>query len=162
MVRKFLMSSYNTAHEEKYFGERFQSQPGSYRCMKKIITIWAAALVVLAPLCAKSANDARKQVKAAERTLKKDGFKPYELGAVTTNLEKYFQKGDGIVVSGEMQSNKGRKEETKKITYWTVLVREWDFAEKRGDGKADPNTQAELEDAGVQEDFKQIDEDVPF
>ena len=77
-------------------------------------------------------------------------------------LEKYFHKGDGIVVSGEMQSNKGRKEETKKITYWTVLVREWDFAEKRGDGKADPNTQAELQDAGVQEDFKQIDEDVPF
>ncbi len=62
--------------------------------MKKLITLWAAALVVLAPLCAKSANDARKQAKAAERTLKKDGFKPYELGAVTTNLEKYFQKVD--------------------------------------------------------------------
>ena len=62
--------------------------------MKKLITLWAAALVVLAPLCAKSANDARKQAKAAERTLKKDGFKPYELGAVTTNLEKYFKKVD--------------------------------------------------------------------
>jgi hypothetical protein len=47
MVRKFLMSSYNTAHEEKYFVERFCSQPGSYRCMKKLITLWAAALVVL-------------------------------------------------------------------------------------------------------------------
>ena len=62
--------------------------------MKKLITIWAAALVVLAPLCAKSAKEARKQAKAAERTLKKDGFKPYELGSVTVNLENYFQKVD--------------------------------------------------------------------
>lgn len=62
--------------------------------MKKLITIWAAALVVLAPLCAKSAKEAHKQAKAAERTLKKDGFKPYELGSVTVNLENYFQKVD--------------------------------------------------------------------
>ena len=67
---------------------------GSYGCMKKILTIWAAALVVLAPLCAKSAKDAHKQAKAAERALKKDGFKPYELGSVTVNLERYFQKVD--------------------------------------------------------------------
>ena len=56
--------------------------------MKKILTIWAAVLVVLAPLYANSAKEAHKQAKAAERTLKKDGFKAYELGSVTTNLEK--------------------------------------------------------------------------
>lgn len=62
--------------------------------MKKILTLWAAALVVLAPLCAKSAKDVRRQAKAAERTLKKEGFKPYDLGSVSANLETYFQKVD--------------------------------------------------------------------
>ena len=60
--------------------------------MKRILAILAAALVVLAPLSAKTDKTVRKEAKAAERTLKRDGYKPCELGNVTTNLEKYFTK----------------------------------------------------------------------
>ena len=63
--------------------------------MKKIILIAAAALVALAPLSAESKKDqrdARKEAAAAAKTLKRDGYKPLELGDIQTRLEKYFIK----------------------------------------------------------------------
>ena len=80
--------------------------------MKKILILMAAALVVLAPTFAqtnnedlkvarKEAAEARKMAKAAERSLKRDGYKPFELGSVSGNLEKYFLKvnaGCGTIV----------------------------------------------------------------
>ena len=63
--------------------------------MKKIILIAAAALVALAPLSAESRKDqrdARKEAAAAAKTLKRDGYKPLELGDIQTRLEKYFIK----------------------------------------------------------------------
>lgn len=80
--------------------------------MKKLLILMAAALVVLAPTFAqtnnedlkaarKEAADARKMAKAAERLLKRDGYKSFELGSVSWNLEKYFVKvnaGCGTIV----------------------------------------------------------------
>ena len=80
--------------------------------MKKLLTLMAAALAVLAPVFAQSGNtelkaarkeasEARKMAKAAERALKKDGYKSFELGSVSFNLEKYFLKvnaGCGTII----------------------------------------------------------------
>ena len=70
--------------------------------MKKLITILAAALVALAPILAQEAEDAkpsaraaseaRKAAKAAVKTLKKEGFRSYELGNASSYLERYFLK----------------------------------------------------------------------
>ena len=64
--------------------------------MKKMITVLAAALVVLAPMFAQTNKEdikrAHKAAKAAEKTLKKEGYKPFELGPAVTNLENYFLK----------------------------------------------------------------------
>ena len=80
--------------------------------MKKLLILMAAALVVLAPTFAqtnnealkaarKEAADALKMAKAAERFLKRDGYKSFELGSVSGDLEKYFLKvnaGSGTIV----------------------------------------------------------------
>lgn len=71
--------------------------------MKKIITLWAAALVVLAPSFAKGDNEdikaarreakqARKEAVAAGKVLGKDGFRCYDPGTPSYPLERYFLK----------------------------------------------------------------------
>lgn len=69
--------------------------------MKKIITAFAAALMLLAPCLAQDSESklsrkelqaAAKQAKAAEKSLRKQGYKSFEIGDVSTNLENYFLK----------------------------------------------------------------------
>ncbi len=63
--------------------------------MRRIILFAAAALVALAPLSAQSRQDlraAKKEAAEAAKALKRDGYKPIELGNVQTRLEKYFLK----------------------------------------------------------------------
>jgi hypothetical protein len=63
--------------------------------MRRIVIIAVAALVALAPACAQSRQDlraAKKEAAEAAKTLKRDGYKPIELGNVQTRLEKYFLK----------------------------------------------------------------------
>lgn len=71
--------------------------------MKKTLTILAAALLVLAPVWAKDddkdlkvsrqeAKTAARQARDAEKLLRKEGFKSFEPGSVSSNLEKYFLK----------------------------------------------------------------------
>lgn len=73
-------------------------------------------------------------------------------------VEKYFDKGDGIVLSGEMQSRKGTREDTKNVTYWSIVVQSWDFAEKKnGSGSSG----SEPIDRGPQT-FEEMEEDIPF
>ncbi len=73
--------------------------------MKKFLTFWVVALVVLTPIFAQSDNGkrkddrkavraARKEARATERALKRDGFRAYELGAATSSLEKYYLKAN--------------------------------------------------------------------
>lgn len=74
------------------------------------------------------------------------------------SIEKWFNKGDGIVLSGEMQSSKGRREDTKNVTYWNIIVQNWDFAEKSG---AASSGSAPGPDRGPQT-FEEMEEDIPF
>lgn len=63
--------------------------------MRRIILFAVAALVALAPLSAQSRQDlraAKKEAAEAAKALKRDGYKPIELGNVQTRLEKYFLK----------------------------------------------------------------------
>lgn len=64
-----------------------------------------------------------------------------------------FHKGDGIVLSGEMQSRK-----TDDKTYWSIKVDSWDFAEKKGS----ENGAQSATGGNVPESMEEIDEDVPF
>ena len=65
--------------------------------MKKIFILAVAALVALAPLPAQTRADvksAQKDAAAAAKMLRKEGFKPVELGDVQSRLEKYFLKAN--------------------------------------------------------------------
>jgi len=70
--------------------------------MKRIITLAVAVLVALAPACAqplsaeniskKDAKAARREARAAERQLRRDGYRTVELGSLSSRLEGYFLK----------------------------------------------------------------------
>ena len=78
-----------------------------------------------------------------------DFFNCSAFGPTGETIEKWLHKGDGIVIFGEMQSRK-----KDNVTYWNVVVREWDFAEKKNaDSKPTDN---------VPDTMETIDEDVPF
>lgn len=63
--------------------------------MKKIALIASMMLMAAMPALGQTRNElkaARKEAKAAAKTLKREGFKPIELGDAQTRLEKYFLK----------------------------------------------------------------------
>ena len=63
--------------------------------MKKALTMMIAALLALAPVFGQNRADlksARKDAASAAKMLKREGFKPVELGDIKTRLEKYFIK----------------------------------------------------------------------
>lgn len=63
--------------------------------MKRIVFLVVAALVALAPVSAQSRQElraAKKEAAEAAKRLKRDGYKPVELGDIQTRLEKYFLK----------------------------------------------------------------------
>ena len=62
---------------------------------KKLALIMIAALAALVPLggqSKKELKDVRKEASSAAKALRRDGFKPVELGNIRTRLEKYFLK----------------------------------------------------------------------
>ena len=63
--------------------------------MKKALTMMIAALLALAPVFGQNRADlksAKKDAASAAKMLKREGFKPVELGDIKTRLEKYFLK----------------------------------------------------------------------
>ena len=63
--------------------------------MKKALTMMIVALLALAPVSGQTRSDlksAKKEAASAARTLKREGFKPVELGDIKIRLEKYFLK----------------------------------------------------------------------
>ena len=63
--------------------------------MKTALTMMIAALLALAPAGGQTRSDlrsARKDASTAAKMLKREGFRPVELGDVKTRLEKYFIK----------------------------------------------------------------------
>lgn len=66
-------------------------------------------------------------------------------------VEKYFKKGDGVIVEGALQSYKGKEDRTM----WTVQVDRVEFAEKR----AGQTGGEAVENADT---FTDTDEELPF
>lgn len=63
--------------------------------MKIALTMMIAALLALAPVFGQNRADlksAKKDAASAAKMLKREGFKPVELGDIKTRLEKYFIK----------------------------------------------------------------------
>lgn len=63
--------------------------------MKKALTMMIAALLALAPVFGQNRADlksAKKDAASAAKMLKREGFKPVELGDIKSRLEKYFLK----------------------------------------------------------------------
>lgn len=82
-----------------------------------------------------------------------DFFNCSAFGRSGDAIAKWFHKGDGIVISGEMQS---RKKDEK--TYWGIKVDNWDFAEKKNaDNGNNGDTRANIPDS-----MDTIEEDIPF
>lgn len=79
-----------------------------------------------------------------------DFFSCTAFGRSGEALAKWLHKGDGIVLSGSMQS---RKKDEK--VYWSIRVDRWDFAEKKAAGT--DSTGEPLPDS-----METIEEDVPF
>ena len=88
---------------EKPAAEKNPSYNKQQKRMKRIITLWAAALVVLAPSFARGDNEdiraarhearqAQKEAAAAGKVLRKDGFRCYDPGTPSYPLERYFLK----------------------------------------------------------------------
>lgn len=93
--------------------------------MKKLTTLLATALMLLAPCWGNDSNnkpsrkevqEAVKQAKAAEKNLRKQGFKSFELGSVSANLERYFLKTGSGCPSIVGTSNACISENLAKLT----------------------------------------------
>lgn len=73
-------------------------------------------------------------------------------------VAKYFNQGDGIAVTGTLDQNNYTDKNGNKRTSWALLVDDWEFAEKKGNGAA-PAGQA----PAPGEAFESADdEDIPF
>ena len=67
-----------------------------------------------------------------------DFFDCTAFGAKGVAISQFFQRGQDIVVVGEMTSNRTEKDGSK-MTYWGVAVRDFDFC---GGGNNQSSTQA--------------------
>lgn len=69
---------------------------------------------------------------AVDRRPGKDGTKKVDFfncdawGKTGDTISKYFRKGDGIILSGRMESSRN-----DKVTYWSLTVEEFDFPMSR-------------------------------
>ena len=71
--------------------------------MKRLIIILAAALAVLSPAPAqttdhdvkaaqKTAKEASRKARSAEKSLRREGYRSYDIGTANASLRQYFQK----------------------------------------------------------------------
>lgn len=80
-----------------------------------------------------------------------DFFNCSAFGRSGEALATWFHKGDGIVLGGEMQSRK-----KENVTYWSIKVDSWDFAEKKNtDGTPAVNN-------SLPDTMEEITEESPF
>lgn len=69
----------------------------------------------------------------------------------TEVVAKWAHKGTKVLVSGEMQSNKG-KGDYEKVTFWSLQVNEFELI--GGNANAKPNTNEDISEV--------LDSDLPF
>lgn len=69
-------------------------------------------------------------------------------------IEKFFQKGSEIVVSGEMQKQKYKNKDGENRYNWKCIVNNFDFCGSKKERSGDPD---------VPEGFEAVnDEEIPF
>ena len=77
-------------------------------------------------------------------------------------LDKYFKKGDGISVQGEMQNNKYTDKEGNKKDKWQIHIDKFDFELlRKGDGES-TGKPLDTEPGFVPVDESTDDEKLPF
>ena len=77
-------------------------------------------------------------------------------------LDKYFKKGDGISVQGEMQNNKYTDKEGNKRDRWQIRIDKFDFELlRKGDGEP-TGKPLDTEPGFVPVDESTDDEELPF
>lgn len=59
-----------------------------------------------------------------------DFFRCVAFDKTADNIERFFNKGDKILLRGSMQMDQYEKD-GKKLTSWTMVVNEFDFVESR-------------------------------
>lgn len=70
-------------------------------------------------------------------------------------IEKFFQKGSQILVTGRMQSDTVEKD-GRKHKYWKLIGSSFDFCDSKGTPRGDSN----LND--LSDSFKAAEDDIPF
>lgn len=103
---------------------------------------------------------------AVDRSYKdKDGNRPTDFfNCVAFNktaemLEKYFNKGDGISIQGEMQNTPYTDKNGNKRDGWQVAIEKWDFElTKKGQAAAGVTEDKDFTEIGADGG----DEDLPF
>lgn len=97
-----------------------------------------------------------------------DFFQCTAWGNCAEMIEKYFRKGDSIIVYGKMQSQKGQKKDGNTVVYWECMVDEfWFTNDKRssGSGAASEGAASEGSAEGEPLDIdaeEGLPEDLPF
>jgi single-strand DNA-binding protein len=77
-------------------------------------------------------------------------------------LDKYFKKGDGISIQGEMQNNKYTDKEGNKKDKWQIRIDKFDFELlRKGDGEP-VSKPLDTEPGFVPVDESTDDEELPF
>lgn len=85
-----------------------------------------------------------------------DWFPCEVLGKSAEVLEKYFHKGDMIILDGRMESYKPKRDPEHKS--WFVNVSKFWFVDR----KKEHETSTNEEDEDPKDTFENIEEDVPF
>lgn len=107
---------------------------------------------------------------AVDRSFKQEGktntdfFNCVCYNKLAETINKYFNKGDGISLQGEMQNNRYKDKEDKWRDKWQVRIDKFDFEfSKKGESQSTQTTP----DSTIPEGFTAIDEnsedeDLPF
>jgi single-strand DNA-binding protein len=94
-----------------------------------------------------------------DKEKKTDFFNCTAFGKTAENIEKFFKKGNKILVSGSLQNDKYTNKEGKEVTTTKIVVREFDFVES----KSEKSESTEKKDGdGFMNIPDGIDEELPF
>lgn len=104
---------------------------------------------------------------ACNRKFKKDGQNEADFiscvafGKTAEFIEKYFQKGNAIGLTGTIQTGSYTNKDGNKVYTTDVLIEEVEFVERRQDASSAPE-QTKTSDDGFMNIPEGIDEELPF
>lgn len=72
-------------------------------------------------------------------------------------IDKFFQKGSQIIVSGRMQSDTVKGDDGKNRKYWKLIGSSFDFCDSKDSPRGSSNSAVTESDS-----FKAAEDDIPF